>query len=443
MALIAQPFRHPDSGIYYLRRAVPENLRAIVGKVEIRRSLRTRDHREAKAAFATAYAESERLFQQARQGRRSEAPPHAQQAIVQASAPVPRPVQPSATESPRLSQVFQQYAAALALTGKTNHVHQRHLADYGRAIERFIAAMGDLSVADIGAEEVRTFATQLSQAKAKGQEKPLATSTVRLTIARLSSVLSYAVDAGAIQSNPVSSSRIHRRLGPAKPKRCLDDDRGYSWSELMKMFRQPDFAALRYAEGRPGNALFWLPLIAAYTGARREEIAQLYVGDVRQDAKGCWFVRIHDGRPDQSVKTDSSRRDVPLHDDLIALGFVELVKDKDSDDLLFPHLLKVADGFAGIVSKAWRPLTQQWGVYREGRSPLHAFRHTFKTLAREVGIPKEVSDWITGHASGNEGDRYGVNPLSRMAEELKKFPSIAREAGLLPRQEEAPWSVGS
>ncbi|WP_419149720.1 DUF6538 domain-containing protein [Pseudomonas monteilii] len=68
MALIAQPFRHPDSGIYYLRRRVPDDLRQIIGKTEIRRSLNTRHHQQAKAAFAHAYAESERLFNDARQG---------------------------------------------------------------------------------------------------------------------------------------------------------------------------------------------------------------------------------------------------------------------------------------------------------------------------------------------------------------------------------------
>ena len=120
-----------------------------------------------------------------------------------------------------------------------------------------------------------------------------------------------------------------------------------------------------------------------------------------------------------------------MHDDLLSLGLLALVQDKEANARMFPDLLKVSDGYAGIVSKAWRPLTQQWGVYREGRSPLHAFRHTFKTLAREVGIPKEVSDWITGHAAENEGDRYGVNPLARMAEELKKLPSIAKASGLL------------
>lgn len=437
MALIAQPFRHPDSGIYYLRRVVPESLRPVLGKTEIRRSLRTRDHRLAKVAFASAYAESEHLFQQARGDRgqtevsplRPFAPP--------VNAPT-IPIEPQNRQvagigsGVRLSQVFQRYAESLTLSGRSEYVHRRHVIDYGRAVERFTKAMGDMMVGNIGASEIQAFATGLSKESAQGKGRPMATSTVRLAVARLSSVLSFAVDAGIIQTNPVSTSRINKRLGAAKPPRSLDDNRSYSRAELVKMFSQPDFACLRHSEGRPGNALFWLPLIAAYTGARREEVAQLYVNDVRQTSEGRWFIRIIDDRPDKSVKTNSSRRDVPLHDDLIALGILELVRDKDANTRVFPQLLKVSDGFAGIISKMWRPMTQRWGVYREGRSPLHGFRHTFKTIGREVGIPKEVSDWITGHASGDEGDKYGNNPLSRMAEELKKFPSIAREAGLLP-----------
>ncbi|WP_430298587.1 DUF6538 domain-containing protein [Pseudomonas putida] len=68
MALTAQPFRHPYSGIYYIHRRVPDNLRQIIGKTEIRRSLNTRHHQQAKAAFALAYAGSESLFNDARQG---------------------------------------------------------------------------------------------------------------------------------------------------------------------------------------------------------------------------------------------------------------------------------------------------------------------------------------------------------------------------------------
>jgi hypothetical protein len=39
---------HPRSGVYYLRKGVPEDLRQLVGKLEEKRSLGTRDPAEAK-----------------------------------------------------------------------------------------------------------------------------------------------------------------------------------------------------------------------------------------------------------------------------------------------------------------------------------------------------------------------------------------------------------
>ncbi|MGA4636263.1 DUF6538 domain-containing protein [Pseudomonas solani] len=421
MALIAQPFRHPDSGIYYLRRRVPDDLRSLIGRTEIRRSLHTRNHQQAKAAFAVAYAESERTFSQARNG------------LYNASEQRKPDASPAPTlEAPiTLSEALQRYIDALPLSGKTDHVLRRHTVDYSRAVNRFIKYRGNCALTAIQPADIHRFAgVLLNPTDAKVQ--PLATSSTRLLLARVSSVLAFAVDAGLLKSNPVTISRIHKRLGPGKPKRNLGKDKGYSWKELVSLFSQPAYQQHRNAEGRPGNAVFWIPLIAAYTGARREEIGQLYVADVIQHETGQWFIRIIDDRPDKSLKTDSSRRDVPIHDDLIELGILDLVQDRASDARVFPHLVKVSDGYAGIVSKAWRPLTQQCGVYQAHRHPLHAFRHTFKTLAREHGIPKEVSDWITGHASGSVGDAYGINPLSRMAAEMKKLPSIARAAGLLP-----------
>ncbi|KSS26645.1 hypothetical protein APB62_17095 [Pseudomonas aeruginosa] len=317
-------------------------------------------------------------------------------------------------------------------------------------MERFIDTFGDLPVSGITSAMIQTFAVELATVPVIGGRKAksatiqdlkrlakpdtptLSTATIRLSIARLSSLLSFVVESGAIPFNPVIRSRVLRRLDAAKSKKSLDDDKGYTWGEMISMFSRPEFAAIQNAGGRPGNAVFWLPILAAYTGARREELAQLYVGDIRQGSSGQWFMRIHDSRPDQSVKTNGSRRDIPIHDDLIELGLLTLVIGKSPSALIFPQLTKVSGRYSGIVAKHWLTLVRSWGTYRSGRHPLHAFRHTFKTLAREHGIPKEVSDWITGHASGSVGDAYGINPLSRMAAEMKKLPSIARAAGLLP-----------
>ncbi|WP_047934865.1 site-specific integrase [Pseudomonas putida] len=427
MALIAQPFRHPDSGIYYLRRRVPDDLRHIIGKTEIRRSLNTRHHHQAKSAFALAYAESERLFNDARQGLYVEpCKPET------AGQPLPTPTLPVLKESSiRLSEALTRYVQSISMSGRSEYVLRRHAVDYSRAVNRFISDMGDKSITAIQPSDIHAFAANLIQ-PSDDKVRPLATSSTRLLLARLSSVMAFTVDSGLLETNPVTTSRIHKRLGSGKPKRRLDDNRGYTWSELVNLFSHAEFQKLRDAEGRPGNAVFWIPLMAAYTGARREELSQLYIEDVHQHEVGSWFIRIIDDRPDKSVKTDSSRREIPVHPDLIALGLLTLVQGRTPGTRVFPQLVKVSDGFAGIVSKSWRPITQRCGVYQSGRNPLHAFRHSFKTLAREHGIPKEVSDWITGHASGHVGDSYGVNPLSRMAQEILKLPSLAKAAGLLP-----------
>jgi uncharacterized protein DUF6538 len=62
---MAQPVKHPKSGIYQLRRKVPEELRAALGH-EYKRSLKTADAAEAKARFAAAWTESEETFALAR-----------------------------------------------------------------------------------------------------------------------------------------------------------------------------------------------------------------------------------------------------------------------------------------------------------------------------------------------------------------------------------------
>lgn len=422
MGLIAQPFRHPDSGIYYLRRRVPDDLRVDLGKTEIRRSLNTRDPQVAKAAFLTAYAESEQLFRTARNALDGiSAPPVGTETRTIDHTPI------------TLSELLKRYVSSLPMSGKPKHVITRHSVDYSRAVNRLIAKIGNPSITAVTPENIHSFAAELINPPTG--TGPLAASSAKLLLARISSVLSFAVDSGWLVQNPVSTSRINKRLGTSKPKRSLDDDRGYNWNELITMFSCEQFKRCRHVAGRPGNAVYWIPLLTAYTGLRREEAAQLYVDDIRQTADGHWYFRIIDDKPDKSVKNDSSRRNVPIHSDLVELGLLELLKCTHTGQRLFPQLKKVSDGFAGIVSKAWRPITQQCGVYRPGRHPLHAFRHTFKTIAREVGIPKEVSDWITGHASNNVGDDYGINPLSRMATEMTKFPSIATAAGLLPRKQ--------
>ena len=51
---MARPWKHPKTGVYWLRRRVPADLRPLVGKLEILRSLGTKDPAEAKLKHAEA-----------------------------------------------------------------------------------------------------------------------------------------------------------------------------------------------------------------------------------------------------------------------------------------------------------------------------------------------------------------------------------------------------
>ena len=70
-AFMAQPYRHPSSGKFYIRRKVPADLREALGR-EFKRSLDTLDPTEAKGRFAAAWSESEQAFALARAGLRGD-----------------------------------------------------------------------------------------------------------------------------------------------------------------------------------------------------------------------------------------------------------------------------------------------------------------------------------------------------------------------------------
>jgi hypothetical protein len=63
-------WRHPKSGIFYFRQAVPEEHRPAVGKREIKFSLHTTDPLEAKLRYPDAAARANEILQRASGGQR-------------------------------------------------------------------------------------------------------------------------------------------------------------------------------------------------------------------------------------------------------------------------------------------------------------------------------------------------------------------------------------
>ena len=66
--MTASPWKHPDSGFYWFRRRVPDDLRALVGQREERFSLGTREPAEAKRLHALRSVEVEQRWSNLRRG---------------------------------------------------------------------------------------------------------------------------------------------------------------------------------------------------------------------------------------------------------------------------------------------------------------------------------------------------------------------------------------
>jgi hypothetical protein len=69
MALaMTRPYKHSKTGVYWLRKVVPEVLRAAIGKRELVQSLGTKDPKEARAKAPAVIAAFEAVLEAARAG---------------------------------------------------------------------------------------------------------------------------------------------------------------------------------------------------------------------------------------------------------------------------------------------------------------------------------------------------------------------------------------
>jgi hypothetical protein len=71
---MARPQKHPHSGVYWIRKRVPDDLRQLVGKREEKRSFGTRNPEEAKRRHAEVLSEIEGQWANLRRGTRSLTP---------------------------------------------------------------------------------------------------------------------------------------------------------------------------------------------------------------------------------------------------------------------------------------------------------------------------------------------------------------------------------
>jgi integrase len=286
-------------------------------------------------------------------------------------------------------------------------------------LRRFRKANGDIAPSKVTRRHVIAFrAALVEEGKAPG--------TVKKLLGLLSGMFQVSVEDErfGIETNPVRDVKVRGRVGEEK------DRRPFSVGELRKLFSLPVFTEGERPTAGAGEAAYWLPLLGLFTGARLNEIGQLRVADVKKE-EGVTFLHFTNEGDGQQLKTGSkSRKRVPVHAELVRLGFLRYVDQmrKQGNDRLFPELK--ADSH-GHVTGRWSRWFNRYldRVIEDPSKDFHALRHTFKLATRACGIPEDQHDALTGHANASVSRAYGSAegyPIGQLAKAMKKL----RYAGL-------------
>ena len=308
--------------------------------------------------------------------------------------------------------------------------------EFSKGIDRFIELHGDLDVVQINKGHVREFRAAAQQVpkhrpgrlrKARLPELVewtrnhpgtvcISAATINKWLTCLQGVLNWARKNGVIPdelpwADPVAGMRLAEVRSQRQP---------WEPAELSMLFASPIYLCRERPAGGKGEAAYWLPLLALFSGARLNELAPMRAEDIKHDpASDVHFMTvIEDDEAGRSVKTETSLRAVPIHPELKRIGILEFVDHRLQADgpkaRLFPLVQPNSKGNYGAGFSQWfGRFKRSLGIENES-SVFHSFRHGFKDALRAAGVNEDVNDALTGHSGGNAVARgYGWRDMVR------------------------------
>ena len=187
----------------------------------------------------------------------------------------------------------------------------RTLGEKRVLFNEFLECFGDVPLSEITAPEVVSRwrpleRTRLNKKKKNGETVSGGRLEKRRTY--LSKFFTWAIEAGFYPhvESPVAMKMATKKAIKAQTRPYVE----FNSDDLTLLFRA------EYARAMDKPDFYWLPLLAMYSGARLGEIANLMLEDI-EEVEGIKVYEICKG------KTPESQRTVPIHSQLLELGFWE------------------------------------------------------------------------------------------------------------------------
>jgi integrase len=255
--------------------------------------------------------------------------------------------------------------------------------DRGRVERHIIPLIGNRTVKDLTAGDVRRFLQNViggktkADVKTKKRGRAIVTGgrgTAARTIGLLGGILTYAVEQGYRADNP--SRGIVRPKDRTREWRL--DDAGYRL--LGKCLADAE-----------RNAVSWQPILVAralaLTGCRRGEIEALKKVEIDSDSSTLRLGRTKTGK---SIRPIGSAAQAVLRE---AAG-------KSSSKFVFPSLYDDRKYYVGLPKALERIAGKV-----EGLTP-HGLRHSFSSTAEDLGYSLPTIKALLGHASSSVTEGY-------------------------------------
>lgn len=250
--------------------------------------------------------------------------------------------------------------------------------------------------------------------KSKLTYNTLSVTTINNQIRKVSTFFNWAVKQGYLYHNPMQGMKVRQKVSAKSARLPFSDD------NLKLLFNSPIYTEHKFSK----DYKYWLPLLGLYTGARLEELCQLYISDIHL-TDDVPYISISDEQPEQHLKNNTSKRKVPIHPELFELGFKSFVEDKQvyKCSRLFDYLVPQRQKLGHKPSIWFGKYKRAQGI-TDSKKVFHSFRHTIVANLIKTKAPAYDLKSLLGHQHGSiTFDLYGseevdIEPISEMLNKL-------------------------
>ena len=290
--------------------------------------------------------------------------------------PISRPRRNKSKSTENITSVLYEYSIAL----ERDYAKKDTIRKLKKGVRLFVDLMGDLPLQDIEQTTVYSFMDKQQEVRPNVSARVLKDNNWSLR-----RFFKFCIERGYVKVNPLVDIDVGRRGMPGQTHL------NYTRDELHTIFSH---------NWKPQERLLLSVLIT--TGMRLSEAANLSWERFSEDHDGIQGMRcfslLNTNDEIVAVKNKGSMRIIPLHPDLELppKGSGRLFDYKMNEDGLASH----------DAGRAINPTLQK--LVPHPQKMAHSFRGTLKELLRDAGVSKEISDFYTGHSSGDvAGTSYG------------------------------------